>query len=593
MARVRIYEPYGYKEELDYKSRKSKLDSELEKINNNDEKEFSGLTELFDKSFAQVVYDAENTQFLFKNVSGETKGVANMTDIIPSDLVTEAHYDAEAKKIVITFKNGQVVEIPIEDVIDVNEFGDGLEVVSGTVRVKLDSNGETFLTVGEDGIKLDGVQDAIDSAVAVVDEKLDVEFGRAQNAENIIQANLDQESARAVAKEAELTSLITAEASNRAAADDAINTRIDEEIARATSAETALDEKIDGEIARATAAETALDNRTTELETDLQNETVARQNAVSQINANINNINTQLGMLDSRLDSEKDRAQSAENQIASDLAAEIARATAAEASLDEKVSAISASVEDVAVYVGDGKTIEVSEIDANRQKKISATISMLKVTTGLPSNVQEAYQLVDAEGTKIGDQINVYKDSSLLDVALVKSPATWDPTEKKIVGGTGDTVLAFAYQLSDSSEVVITEIPLSELVSDATYKDGLQVNENDEVSVKIDSTSEDFLSVSSGGVKVSGVQTAINTTVDAHANDTSVHTTAAEKAVWNNMISGVSVNGKSVTVTNNKASFTITASSEPITGTPNAIVVNTDDNGNIVIGLAVLDSGGY
>lgn len=489
MPRIKLYEPYGYIEELDYKSRKSKLDSDLEQSKENDKKEFSGLTKLFENSFTQIVYDSANNQFLFQNFSGETKGIADMSEVLPHEIVTDAYYDSDTNELVLVFKNGQEVRIPMDDIIDLDDFGDGLEVVSGTVKVKIDESGEPFLSVGEDGLKLSGVENAIASAVSGVSERLEVEIERAKSAEQTIQGNLDQESERAVTKETE------------------------------------LDEAISGETSRATEREDELDARISELESGLTEETLAREEADEVIN--------------------------------------------------DKISDIEESISGLSKYVGDGKTIAVNDIAGGNDKEISTTISMLKVVTGLDANVQEAYQLVDAEGTKIGDQINIYKDSSLLGVALVNSPAEWDPIERKIVGGTGETVLAFAYELADSGEIVITEIPISELVSEAVFKDGLQVSDNNEISVKIDDSSENFLTVSEDGVKISGVQDAIDNAVS-------------------DRLSGVSVNGKAAVVTDNVADIKIEADEEPYSGsTSNAIIVKTDENGNVTIGIGAIDGGSY
>ena len=60
----------------------------------------------------------------------------------------------------------QLVGIDLEDFIVENEFKDGLQVNAEdhTVSVKIDGTGESFLTVSPDGIKLNGVQDAINTA---------------------------------------------------------------------------------------------------------------------------------------------------------------------------------------------------------------------------------------------------------------------------------------------------------------------------------------------------------------------------------------------------------------------------------------------
>lgn len=59
-------------------------------------------------------------------------------------------------------------------------------------------------------------------------------------------------------------------------------------------------------------------------------------------------------------------------------------------------------------------------------------------------------------------------------------------------------------------------------------------------------------------------------------------------------ISGVSVNGKAVATPNKVAPISIIASTSATTAeTSNAIVVNTDDNGNITLGLNYIDCGTY
>ena len=68
--------------------------------------------------------------------------------------------------------------------------------------------------------------------------------------------------------------------------------------------------------------------------------------------------------------------------------------------------------------------------------------------------------------------------------------------------------LCFAYENSDGA-IVVEAIQVGNFLRENEFKAGLQVI-NGEVSVKIDSTSEDFLTVSSNGVKLAGVQDAIN-----------------------------------------------------------------------------------
>ena len=171
------------------------------------------------------------------------------------------------------------------------------------------------------------------------------------------------------------------------------------------------------------------------------------------------------------------------------------------------------------------------------------------------TNVKEAYALV-ANGVTLTGQnneqvIKIYKDSALLDMKLLHAvPATYytaeeaeayntehslqpgdegyknagdektaavKPTYSKLGGWVdiaselrteANLALCFAYENKDGA-IVVEAIQVGDFLRENEFKAGLQVI-NGEVSVKIDSTSEDFLTVSSNGVKLAGVQNAIN-----------------------------------------------------------------------------------
>lgn len=64
--------------------------------------------------------------------------------------------------------------IPVKDLVDIYTAGNGIEVsVSNVISAKIDAATERFLTVGADGIKLAGVQDAINTAKAEVQAAVD------------------------------------------------------------------------------------------------------------------------------------------------------------------------------------------------------------------------------------------------------------------------------------------------------------------------------------------------------------------------------------------------------------------------------------
>ena len=172
---------------------------------------------------------------------------------------------------------------------------------------------------------------------------------------------------------------------------------------------------------------------------------------------------------------------------------------------------------------------------------LKSGLTLTKITTDLGTNVKEAYQLQNASGTQIGDQIDIYKDSALKEVYLGASTDTIDASTGVITKNTvtDPQSMNFAYQLADGT-YSLTKIDVSKFLTESEFGDGLQVSgagvvsvkvgngleidgTSKAVNVKIDSTSESFLTVGANGVKLSGVQSAINTAIEAlDVTDTAV-----------------------------------------------------------------------
>lgn len=153
-----------------------------------------------------------------------------------------------------------------------------------------------------------------------------------------------------------------------------------------------------------------------------------------------------------------------------------------------------------------GTTVEGALVDLAKAvsdtKKNAATYKITKVTTGLGTNVKEAYQLVqtvNGQDTNIDVQIPIYKDQTLKSVELVAE----DDKKKK------GQFMKYTYINADGADTIVY-VDCSKLLAESEFKDGLALSAAGEVSVKIDSTSEGFLTVGQNGVKLSGVTAAIN-----------------------------------------------------------------------------------
>lgn len=241
------------------------------------------------------------------------------------------------------------------------------------------------------------------------------------------------------------------------------------------------------------------------------------------------------------------------------------------------------------------KTIKgITSTQSNAFKYITVKLTPEEVTALSDSNVKEAYKVVAYIGkdyatatTKetVGEVIKIYKDATIHKIYLGNTGDKIDKTTGDITSQTTPkpsektSSLNYAYILADGT-YAMASIPVGNFLRESEFKNGLDVNENGEVSVKVDTTSEgaeNFLSVGENGVKVSGVQTAIdnkiaglNADVTSTGNDnvtvnvvetggkvSKVTVTTTGLALDSAVVKNVTVNGVNADVTSNKATVTI------------------------------------
>lgn len=238
------------------------------------------------------------------------------------------------------------------------------------------------------------------------------------------------------------------------------------------------------------------------------------------------------------------------------------------------------------------KTIKgITTTQSNAFKYITVKLSDTEVSD-LPdaSNVKEAYKVVAYIGESyasssvketVGDIIKIYKDATVHEIYLGSTDDTINESTGAIskVKPIDETKLSlnYAYIKADGT-YAIAHISVNSFLREAEFKNGLHVAENGEVSVKVDAASEgDFLSVSGAGVKISGIQTAINTAIegldatvestgDSHVTVnlteengkvTAVTVSTSGLALDANVVKSVTVNEVPSTFADNNASLTI------------------------------------
>ena len=147
------------------------------------------------------------------------------------------------------------IYLPAKTLFDAYVQGNGIEINGNKIAVKLDAATEKFLTVGADGIKLSGVQAAIDGAVSTAKTEL-------QDKIDTVEASVGLSADGAhVATRGNYTSGASTIAGEIAALDAQVKKNADaiaDEKTRATQKEGELETAIAAEKTRATAAEQAL-----------------------------------------------------------------------------------------------------------------------------------------------------------------------------------------------------------------------------------------------------------------------------------------------------------------------------------------------
>lgn len=316
------------------------------------------------------------------------------------------------------------------------------------------------------------------------------------------------------------------------------------------------------------------------------------------------------GVVDGKIKVEQDRALAAEKGLSDAIAAmdlddtaEAGKFVTAVHQTDGKVTVdrggVSASMVTATAVGGGADTVAIEgttvdaqikslgktlkNVEGNAAKYKVVKLSPEEVTALGDANVKEAYRVVsyvgaDVEGTHyttVGEPIKIYKDGNLVDAKL----------------GTGKDAqkLILTYSKADGTNTEVA-VDFAAIAFNTEFKNGLQVAENGEISVQIDTVSEGFLTVGADGVKLAGVQEAI-------ANAVAANNVEAEGDAYIN----TSVTGNKVSVSANVQDLTVTTTPDAdstIAGVAQSLVdgakvatkVATFTNARISEEIAKLDS---
>lgn len=114
----------------------------------------------------------ENGMISLTGIGGEVIAEFSDADFVKDSVLEDVEYNADTKEIVFTWKtvDGETKTdaVSVADFVETYTAGNGLELENNKFAIKVDAASEAFLTVGEAGLKLAGVQDAINGAASGV-----------------------------------------------------------------------------------------------------------------------------------------------------------------------------------------------------------------------------------------------------------------------------------------------------------------------------------------------------------------------------------------------------------------------------------------
>lgn len=209
---------------------------------------------------------------------------------------------------------------------------------------------------------------------------------------------------------------------------------------------------------------------------------------------------------------------------ATDGAAAAAAAEAAKAAADSKVASVAATAGSAIEVTGTATapTVGLKLDKTPGNVTLSQSAAGLKASVKIPAatitGIATDDKVLGLNGTLLSSTLNLKYDSTTKKIQLlgIKNAVIAEVDASDFIkDGMVNTVsfdpssksLNITFN-TDSGKETIT-VDLSSLVDTYTAGNGITIDKN-AVSIKVDPTSEEFLSVDTAGVKISGVQNAIN-----------------------------------------------------------------------------------
>lgn len=126
-----------------------------------------GLSEKKLSSTLNLKYDSVAKKIQLLGINDAKIAEIDATDFIKDGMVNKVEFDPETRILTITFNTDsgkEAITVDLSSLVDTYTAGNGIAIDNNVVSVKRDINSESFLTIGTAGVKISGVQTAINTA---------------------------------------------------------------------------------------------------------------------------------------------------------------------------------------------------------------------------------------------------------------------------------------------------------------------------------------------------------------------------------------------------------------------------------------------
>lgn len=126
-----------------------------------------GLSEKKLSSTLNLKYDSTAKKIQLLGIGDAKIAEIDATDFIKDGMVNKVEFDPETRILTITFNTDsgkEAITVDLSSLVDTYTAGNGIAIDNNVVSVKRDTTSESFLTIGTAGVKISGVQTAINTA---------------------------------------------------------------------------------------------------------------------------------------------------------------------------------------------------------------------------------------------------------------------------------------------------------------------------------------------------------------------------------------------------------------------------------------------